>query len=604
MKVMLVFPPQSDVTMPGLALPCLTAALRNAGHEVIQKDINLESFDSFLTRQYLEKSYEYICTRRKDFIFSGTDPRELDRLIQKRQFLMDEVENAKMVMRDPREFYDHTKYMKSIEILEDCLRFISLGFYRTQLTFYSYVTAYSCNSTKQILEAVKNEYCNPYIDFYRENTIPYIISEAPKVLGISIAMDSQVIPALTLAYMVKQTIKEIHIEIGGSYFTNFEENLKDNYELFSLFDSVILNEGETAITDLVNCLEKGLPLSNVPNLIYKDGEQIIANDNMYVENIKELLTPDFDGLPLTKYFSPELMLPLYSSKGCYWRKCTFCSFCFTSGSKYRIRPEKKVIEDIKKLKNKYNCSSFVFVDDAISPACMENLADEILKSGESINWFSFARFEKNLDYDLCNKLSKAGCRVLTFGFESACDRVLKMIDKGTDVNTMREILKTSSKAGIVNYVSLIFGFPSETIDETKETIQFILDNIDNIHWIRSGHFSLIKHSLVQQTPDNYKIRTMSQKPDFDLSLAYDYEVVEGITQKEAQDVAVLFDKISAEFKNYLFNYHLLLYSVHNQTNDILWATASEDERLMGQKVMREKRLVDVRNKAFDLFKDL
>lgn len=108
MKVMLVFPPQSDVTMPGLALPCLTAALRNAGHEVIQKDINLESFDSFLTRQYLEKSYEYICTRRKDFIFSGTDPRELDRLIKNRQFLMDEVENAKMVMRDPMEFYDHT----------------------------------------------------------------------------------------------------------------------------------------------------------------------------------------------------------------------------------------------------------------------------------------------------------------------------------------------------------------------------------------------------------------------------------------------------------------------------------------------------------------
>ncbi|HEX3043595.1 MAG TPA: hypothetical protein VHY08_02485 [Bacillota bacterium] len=37
MKIILVFPPQFEPTMPNLALPCLTAALRVAGHEVIQK---------------------------------------------------------------------------------------------------------------------------------------------------------------------------------------------------------------------------------------------------------------------------------------------------------------------------------------------------------------------------------------------------------------------------------------------------------------------------------------------------------------------------------------------------------------------------------------
>ncbi|HEX3046573.1 MAG TPA: B12-binding domain-containing radical SAM protein, partial [Bacillota bacterium] len=60
MKVTLIFPPQFEPTIPHAALPCLTAVLRAAGHEVIQKDLNVESYNHFLTQSQLEKAFAKI----------------------------------------------------------------------------------------------------------------------------------------------------------------------------------------------------------------------------------------------------------------------------------------------------------------------------------------------------------------------------------------------------------------------------------------------------------------------------------------------------------------------------------------------------------------
>ena len=53
MKVMLVFPPDWYPSEPYLSLPTLTAVLRAAGHQVIQKDINLEMYDWYFSEDFL-----------------------------------------------------------------------------------------------------------------------------------------------------------------------------------------------------------------------------------------------------------------------------------------------------------------------------------------------------------------------------------------------------------------------------------------------------------------------------------------------------------------------------------------------------------------------
>ena len=50
---MLLFPPEWVPTAPYLALPSLTAVLREAGHTVIQRDINIEMYDHFFSMEFL-----------------------------------------------------------------------------------------------------------------------------------------------------------------------------------------------------------------------------------------------------------------------------------------------------------------------------------------------------------------------------------------------------------------------------------------------------------------------------------------------------------------------------------------------------------------------
>ncbi len=62
-------------------------------------------------------------------------------------------------------FYDYPKYKNNMKTLNDCLKFISLPYYRTELSFYSYKSNYSCNSVEQILKAITDENDSLYMDF-------------------------------------------------------------------------------------------------------------------------------------------------------------------------------------------------------------------------------------------------------------------------------------------------------------------------------------------------------------------------------------------------------------------------------------------------------
>lgn len=597
---MLISPPLYDPSMPGLALPCLTAALRNRGHEVISRDANVEFFDTILSRKGLQNTLKKIEERQISFEFLGYKPKEMDRLIDKKDFLIEEVENAKELLRHPADFYDYEKYKQSSELIKDCLHFASLPYFRCEISFTNFISAYSDTSTKQILKAVKDDICNPFIDFYKQNILPDIFREAPKAVGISINLQPQVIPGLTLAYLIKQTLKDIHIVIGGSYFSALKDKLETNPMLFSFFDSVIINEGETAITELMNCLEKGTTLSNVPNLIYKNGSLITTNDTIHIEDINTLPAPCFDDLPLHLYFSPQLILPMYMTRGCYWGKCAFCSLCRSNGAKFRIRTAQKVTEDMQKLYQQYGCSTFFYVDEAIPPKDMEYLADEIQKSSLNIDWGTHARFEVQFDENLCKKLANAGCRFLKFGLESASEKILNLMDKGINMNQVKDVLHACNKAGIITLISIFFGFPTETLDDAKETIKFALDNTQIINFIAGGNFVLFKNAKVFLDPEKYEIKDILNNNE-DLSLSYQYNVKTGITNEEAVNINSSFTEALKEIMPRTINiFHIFLYSIYYNSSNILWITASKEERLMGEDLFKKKRISAAYEKIAEL----
>src|SRR5659263_307903 len=309
MLTKLIFPPQWIPTQPYLSLPTLAAYLRANNCDVQQIDVNVSFYDHLLNKNglgdYLER------TRLK---FKKLDSNnELSPQLQKQyaalcssilfgDYVINGVEEAKKIIKSKEDFYDIEKLFKAFKILELGLKLASSAYYPSNLTFHSYDMRYSCRKSSDVLEAINDRKENIFIEYFEKYTLPEVLEGNPGLIGISIINISQLIPGLTLANVIKKADPKIHINIGGSVFTRLVNEISKTKELFSVFDSVIVHEGETALFDLIKHLGNEFDIRDIPNLIYKKGSDIIVNRlSSGGEDINLLPTPCFDGLPLDKY---------------------------------------------------------------------------------------------------------------------------------------------------------------------------------------------------------------------------------------------------------------------------------------------------------------
>lgn len=576
MLTKLLFPPQWIPTQPYLSLPSLTAFLEANHCNVEQSDINVSFYDELLSKRGLKSFHERNCLKFQEI----DSKKELSSELQKQyaalsssilfgEYIIDEVDKAKKLIKNKEGFYDIEELFRAFKILELGLKLASSAYYPTNLTFHSYDMRYSCRSSKDVLSAINDREENLFIDYFEKNTVPEVLKGKPELIGISIINTSQIIPGLTLANLIKKSNENIHINIGGSVFTRLINEINRNKELFSVFDSVIVHEGETALLSLIKHLSDEIDIKDIPNIIYKKGLEIKVNEiSSGGEDVNSLPTPCFDGLPLDLYFSPELVLPVLSSRGCYWKRCTFCDHGYGYSGKYRPRNVELLYHDLEKLKNKYETSFFTFQDEGISSNLIGALSDRIIENNLDISWLADSRFEPAFSPELSDKLSDAGCKMLYFGLESANERILRCMDKGIKKDNVLKICKYCTDAGIWAHLFLIFGFPTETRAEAQETMDFILHNKKIIRSVAFGSFQLTKHSRVHENPASFGVNKVIQNDSIDLSLWYEHEVSRGMSRKET-------DALIQEFYNKLsFNYqdlpiwsnldreHLFLYISH------------------------------------------
>ena len=582
MKILLIFPPQWVPTQPYLSLPSLTSYLQSKGYSVIQKDFNAEAYDIILTKQYLRRMYKRVSRNfnklESKIKLSAAEQKYYNTLFCVRALapqVIKEIDGAKGVFRSKRNFYDFSKFSESRKIVSRALALVSVAYYPTKLSFSSFEMNYSHESSSDVIKATIDRVENPFIEIYENNLIPYIFQENPDIIGISIIGFSQIIPGLTLARLLKSSNCRAHVLVGGSIFTRLIDILPQRKNLFSIFfDSVIVYEGERPLLELAKCLANGKSLKTVPNLIYYDGTKVCVNETCSPENINSLPTPCFDGFSLNLYFSPEPVLPIISSRGCYWGKCAFCDHSHIYGNRYAHRNSERVVDDLEELSKKYRTSFFSFNDEGIAPSVFKSLAEKIIERKLNIQCHADARLERQFTSALCRKIAKAGFKMLLFGLESGCDRVLTLMKKGTDRQTITEVCKNSAHAGIWNHGFVFFGFPTETEEEAQETIDFVLSNKDIIHSVGYSVFSLGKYSPVRKQPELYGVSRIQIDENKDFQLWYNYDVNTGQNQEKAGEIDKAFPELIAdEYDNFkvwekLHREHLLLYISQYGTNSL------------------------------------
>jgi len=583
MNITLIFPPHWSPYQPYLSIPSLTAYLRQHGYRVTQRDINIEFIDYITSTKGLKESYKRIENKVKILKdkkeLTGEEECELSRLTLwegSHQTLIRSIKGAKSLLKDHRNFFNISLFRNSSIVFSRAYQMAGDSYYPAYMDFYYIGQKYSPNSTEEILKAIEDRKINMYIDYFEKFTIPSFKKEPADFYGISVTDFTQVIPGITLARLIKKNFPGTHICMGGNVFTRVGKKLIPSSPLFKFFDSIILFEGEIGLLKLIKTLESKGDFSNIPGIIYKNKEGLaVLNEKLEYPDINSLPAPDFDGLPLDKYLSPVPVLSLLASRGCYWNKCTFCQHKYNYQGGYRPRETEKVIEDIKLLMEKYRCRNFTINDEAIPPGGLKKIADKILEENLDICWEAHSRGEKSFDKDLAELLYKSGCRMLSFGLESASQRLLKLMCKGIDVKVLEKILGYTSEAGIWNHVWFFTGFPTETEEEARNTVDFILKNQDKIHSVPFNvSFGLEGDTDIIKNPSKYKIKEIKSTGKNDLSFVYEYTVTEGLSMEDAEKLTKeleikLLESHRYSFINYIMTtVHKMLYVDHFGTNNL------------------------------------
>ena len=534
-KVMLLFPPEWVPTAPYLALPSLTAVLREAGHTVIQRDINIGMWDHFFSMEFLiwvkaRLGMQLKPLQDKEKAGTLTEQEADHKAVVEQAYtvdvfdLADRAEDAKLIVRGER-FYQAEILEGALNTFREAMAYISTAYYPASLVFYPMESnlGYRPGVSKEVLACLDDEQVNVYRDLCNQLVMPAVAKEMPDVVGLSIGTQMQLLAGMTFCKMIKETFPHIHVVVGGNVITRLQEDLAKHEQFFTdVFDSAILYEGEHALLWLIEALNGERAISSVPNLIYRDASGIHRNPEVYTEKTTALPLPDFDGLPLDQYFVPELIIPYLATRGCYWGRCTFCDHGQGYFDQYRGVPVQQVVEQIKALRDKYQCRHFLFSDESYPPALFKKVSQLLVDQNVGIKWTTLIRFEETLqDQETWDLAAKAGCCTLYYGMESANERVLNLMDKHAKKSVIQRNLHMAAKSGIWNHVMAFYGFPGETLDEALETRQFVLENQPVIHSMELFYFVAYRHTPMVRNPEKFGI-TIHKQEEYDLPLDYYY----------------------------------------------------------------------------------
>lgn len=552
MKTILIFPPVWHPVAPHLAIPTLMGQLIKEGIDVEALDLNVEFYNDILKKSYLNNAIknlkqieEETTNKVKEYKIEDIEnyPIEIKELLLKSKTIKEylktkshfltttpkEVEKAVKTIKNKKEFYKPEALLNSSKTISSALEIASLPYAPTKLVLYGYNNPLFQADYESIKHNVFSSSTNIFIEYYKK-WIPKILKKKAKLIGISIGSISQIIPALTLANLLK-TQTDAHITIGGNYFSRTKNSFINHPDFFDTFaDSVLYDEGEIPLTQLAKSIDTGISLDEIPNLIHKKDNKVIINNACKPLKLYEIPKPVYKGFDFSKYITPSIVLLLETNRGCYWSKCAFCDI--PHGKKYSSKNLDSLIEEIKEYKKKYGVTHFEIIDESIPPKYYEKMAEKIIKAKLNINYYSCGRTEGGFTQEILHKLRASGLRMVLWGIESGSKRVLKLLNKGVDIEKRFEMLKLSAAEDIWNHAYAFFGFPTETYEEAMETIQTLDKHSDILHSCGITFFELTKNSLVEKKPDEYGIKNIAPR-DIDFANILDFEG--NILSKEDQE---------------------------------------------------------------------
>lgn len=357
------------------------------------------------------------------------------------------------------------------------------------------------------------------IDLFSEKILHF----HPEFVGISVPFPGNLLSALRCAQWLKKHHPHIKVIMGGGYVNTELRQISDN-KIFDYIDYLTFDDGELPLLRI-------LTRDKFLRTIYRNTEnKLIRAGFENQENIKfaDLGTPNYDGLLENQYINLiEMTNPMHSlwsngkwnkmtlAHGCYWGKCVFCDGSLDYIKRFEKAPVELLVDRMETIMTQTGESGFHFVDEAAPPALLRKLAEEIILRKLNVTYWTNVRFEKSYTPELCYLLAQSGCVAVSGGLEVASPRVLQLINKGITIETAQQSMKNLTEVGIMTHAYLMYGFPTESAQETIESLE-VVRNLFAQGWLHSAfwhRYAMTIHSPSGINPSSVGAKSLQDTPN-------------------------------------------------------------------------------------------
>lgn len=555
MKVLLVTPPLTQVNTPYPATAYLKGFLQSKGYQVSQADLGIELVNRLFTKETLELIFNeagrnitgktshnarQILAQKETYInivdsvmrfLRNSDPTLAIRICNE-CFLPQASRFKSMADLDwafgSMGLTDKARHLATLYI-EDITDFIhetispyfELGRYAEHLSLY----APEFGPLEKVLAKPVNLVDNLLLSILEDK----IISFKPDIVGFSIPFPGNLYGALKCSQFLKLRFPEIKITWGGGYINTELRQLTDS-KVFDYTDYIVFDDGELPMWRLLEVFEQKREPEELIRTKYRNSSETIEsagwNDTSRIP-FNETGTPDFTDLPLHQYISLiETANPMHKlwsdgrwnkltlAHGCYWAKCAFCDTSLPYISCYEAGQATILADRMEAVMQQTGTSGFHFVDEAAPPKILRELSLEIIKRKLTVSWWTNIRFEKAFNHELTDLMAKSGCIAVSGGIEVASNRLLHLMNKGVTIEQAAQASNNLTNAGIMVHAYLMYGFPTETIQETIDSLEIVRQMfneglIQSAFWHR---YAMTVHSPSGMAPENFGAKHIKNQP--------------------------------------------------------------------------------------------
>lgn len=309
--------------------------------------------------------------------------------------------------------------------------------------------------------------------FEKEELTEYLESD-PLCVAITTTFYLLNLPVNEMVKFIREKNSRTKIIVGGPLIANHLRNYREDDLTVALEDigaDIYVNEsqGEHTLTLIIEALKNGGDLSRVPNIIYRENGKLRvmpkqAEINSLDENFINWQT-----------FADVNLGPTVQTRTA--RSCAFsCSFCNypERAGKLTLASLETIEKELDSLKRLGYIKNLVFIDDTFNVPLprFKEICRLMIEKDYQFNWFSYFRCS-NSDEEAIELLAKSGCKGVFLGIESGSPTILKNMNKAATTEKYERGMELLHQYGVLTFASFILGFPGETEETFRESVDFI-----------------------------------------------------------------------------------------------------------------------------------